>query len=546
MKDWIYTTKEILFDIRVKSVLPFFIILFFFINGVISAAQVSKTYDEDTHLDFGLNLLLGNAERPWESVMPISAWNAIPRFVSETSSGILSNDFFNTLLSARVMTILFACGVAYLVFYFSRALYGFVPAFFSLILFVLDPNILAHSQLITTDMFTTGALLLVVFLSWRYTQNRNWLNRITLAAGLGIALITKYTAMSFVPLIFGMLVLYDVVMAPQTGQSIDKYLMLLREYTVLILLTILISVVVLNAAYLGHRSFVPFGDYVFRSEVFSSLQTRFPFINDISVPLPYPHLQGFDWILAYEQTGEGHGNHYFLGQLRRGEGFAGYYIIAFLLKEPIPTQIIILFAGGVFAMSAARRSNFWQREYFLFVPIVFYTIYFNFFYNSQIGIRYYLIVFPLLHVFAGSLFSNWKIFPLQKKWLSGFAVVYLIVSTFSYFPYYLPYFNEIVWNRAYAYKYLADSNLDWGQGRDALEQYLATNPDTTYPTRYVRTGRFIISVNDLVGVKDPEVYAWLRENFEPVGHVAYSNLLFEITPEEKRELCLNSSYCSDQ
>ncbi len=538
--------KETFLYKSTQSIAPILIIAFFFINSLISAGQVAKTYDEDTHLNFGLNLLQGNAERPWESVMPISAWNALPRFIAETYPEGDFNDFLSTPLAARAMTILFTCGMAYLVFHFSRSLYGFVPALFSLVLFVFDPNILAHSQLVTTDIFATGALLLVVFLSWRYVRDRNLGNKILLATGLGFALVTKYTAMSFIPLIFSILVLYDVMKTIREGQNNGKTLWLMREYVALIILIALISVIILNIAYLAHRSFVPFDDYVFRSEVFSKLQVRFPFLDEIPVPLPYPHLQGFDWILAYEQTGEGHGNHYFLGQLRRGEGFVGYYIIAFLLKEPIATQLIILLAFGVFAMDPVRYSHFWQREIFLFIPIAFYTLYFNFFYNSQIGIRYYLIVFPLLYIFAGSLFSNWQFFSLWKKRLSGMAVLYLVVSTFSYFPYYLPYFNEIIWNRAYAYKYLADSNLDWGQGRQAMEQYLVNNPDISYPTRYVRSGRFIVSVNDLVGIKDPEVYAWLRENFEPIGHVAYSNLLFEITPAEKRELCLNSSYCSDR
>lgn len=121
-----------------------------------------------------------------------------------------------------------------------------------------------------------------------------------------------------------------------------------------------------------------------------------------------------------------------------------------------------------------------------------------------------------------------------------------MVSVFSYFPYYVPYFNEFVWNRTNAYKYLADSNLDWGQGRKELEKYLMDNPDVSYPTRFVRAGTFVVGANDLVGIKDPDVYAWLRENFRPVGNVAYSYLIFEITPQQKRELCLNTSYCADQ
>jgi hypothetical protein len=43
-----------------------------------------------------------------------------------------------------------------LVFYWSRALHGFLPAVFSLLLYALDPNIIAHSQLVTTDIYAAG------------------------------------------------------------------------------------------------------------------------------------------------------------------------------------------------------------------------------------------------------------------------------------------------------------------------------------------------------------------------------------------------------
>ena len=522
----------------------FLIIFLFFVNGVWSASQISKTYDEDTHLEFGLSLLNGNAERPWESVMPISAWNALPKFISAALPNGSVRDILEMHIAARIMSLLFSCGVAYLVFHFSRSLYGLIPAFFSLLLFVFDPNILAHSQLVTTDIYATGALLLTAFSTWRYAQNRNWSNRVLFASSLGFSLVTKFTAMSYIPLFFLILILHDWQRMRNGDRRSGENLRTFHDYVILASLTVVMSVIVLNVAYRFHRSFVPFGEYAFRSEVFDGFQKELPLLNKVPMPVPYAHLQGFDWILAFENSGEGHGYHYFLGELRSGEGFPGYFVVAFLLKEPISSQIIIGLAVILYLLRQDRRSRFWKHEMFLFIPVAFYTIYFNFFYNSQIGIRYYLIIFPLLHIFAGSLFVDWAFLPKRAKLAGALAVVYLVVSTLSYFPYYLPYFNEIIWNRNNAYKYLADSNLDWGQGRDALQKYLIDNPDVSYPTRFVRSGTFVIGANDLVGIKDPAVYAWLRENFEPIDNVAYSYLVFEVTSDSKRELCLNTSYCA--
>lgn len=526
-------------------------IILFFINSTFSVGNISRTYDESTHHKFGLQLLSGDGERPYESVMPISAWNALPRFFSglEIIPNKPVNNFLAEFITARIMTILFACGVAYLLFQFSRLLYGFIPALISLSLFIFDPNILAHSQLVTTDIFVTGALLFVTFSLWRYVTERSWVNRVLFAVSLGFALITKYTAMSFIPLFFLSLILHDVVqiLKKEKHQKNNGYFYLFQEYVILIIVVAVISILVLNIAYQFHRTLTPFGDYTFRTSTFSNLQKSYPFLNAIPVPVPYAHLQGFDWILAFEQTGEGHGRHYLFGELRQGDGFPGYYIVAFLLKEPLPTLIIIFLAFIVYFINKKRRFHFWKRELFLFVPIVFYFIYFNFFYNSQIGIRYYLIIFPLLYIFAGSLFVEWNTFSQIKKILSILSSIYLFISVLSYYPYYIPYFNEFVWNRSTAYKYLADSNLDWGQGRHEFEQYLIDNPDVSYPTRQVKAGTFIISANDLVGItKDPSIYDWLRDNFEPIDHVAYSYLIYHITPDERRELCLNSSYCANE
>lgn len=535
----------------IQNLVPAGLILLFFIHSLASVSRISRTLDERSHHTFGLNLLHGNAERPWESVMPISAWNALPRYISELKifpEGSLRN-FLADFLAARMMTIIFACGVAYLVFHFSRLLYGYFPALVSLFLFIFDPNILAHSQLVTTDIFVTGALLFVTFFTWRYARDRSWTNRILLALSLGFALITKYTAMSFIPLFFLILVIYDLarIVGAHVYHHLKGYVSLFREYLILAAVVALASIFILNVAYQFKNTFVPFGDYIFRETFFADLQRKYSFLNAIPVPTPYAHLQGFDWILAFEQTGEGHGRHYLLGHLREGKGFPGYYIVAFFLKEPFSIQIIIILACIVYFMDKTRRSRFWEQELFLFVPIVFYSIYFNFFYNSQIGIRYYLVVFPLLHIFAGSLFMKWSSFTTRNKVLSAVSGIYLVVSVFSYFPYYLPYFNEFVWNRSNAYKYLADSNLDWGQGRHEFEQYLIDNPQVSYPTRNVGAGDFIVSANDLVGIsKAPEVYAWLRDNFKPVGNVAYSYVVFHVTTEEKRELCLATSYCADK
>jgi hypothetical protein len=88
-----------------------------------------------------------------------------------------------------------------------------------------------------------------------------------------------------------------------------------------------------------------------------------------------------------------------------------------------------------------------------------------------------------------------------------------------------------------AYRYLADSNIDWGQGEQGLDDYLAKAEESVVlePEEPV-AGRIIVSVNFLVGLFDEENGRWLRENFTPVDHVGYSYLIFDISEEEILQL----------
>jgi hypothetical protein len=62
---------------------------------------------------------------------------------------------------------------------------------------------------------------------------------------------------------------------------------------------------------------------------------------------------------------------------------------------------------------------------------------------------------------------------------------------------------------------------------------MQTHPELKHAPRQPKAGTFIISANNLVGVMtDPSDYAWLRENFKPIDHVAYSYLIFNVTPED--------------
>jgi hypothetical protein len=225
-------------------------------------------------------------------------------------------------------------------------------------------------------------------------------------------------------------------------------------------------------------------------------------------------------------------------------GFKAYYLVAFLYKIPVATQAMILMACIGLMRSRERLKRVWRNEAFLIVPSMAFVIVFSLS-NAQIGIRYVLMVFPLMFVFASGAAMSWSADRVRHRALVFGLLGYLVVSNLSYFPHYISYFNELVLDRKMAYTILADSNLDWGQNTSYLTRYLASNPDAMYtkgevhglqlpPERvfdpeHPKAGVLVIGVNELLGItSEPARYQWIRERLKPVEHVAYSFLVFHI------------------
>ncbi|MGB7874946.1 MAG: glycosyltransferase family 39 protein [Anaerolineales bacterium] len=523
------------------------ILLFFFLIGAFSIREKSKTSDENAHYLYGRNIVLkGDATRFDDSKMPITALNALPRKWGRALPSGAFRSFIQEFWAARMVTLLFSALVALIVFIWSRSLYGFIPALFSLVLYILDPNILAHSRLVTTDIYAAGTTIFLFFFLWRFAHRRNLFNGLLCALALGLSLIAKYSAIVLIPLAFVTLLIFDTAAFlesydKQRTQAVVAYL---RRYIVYLIVAFVVVGFVVNISFLSTRTFAQLEDYQFQSDFFRSIQ-QIPAIKKISVPLPYPYLEGLDLVLNNERTGVSYGNIYLLGQIRHGnDGFTGYYFIASLLKVPIASQVIYLLAFYVYLRDPNRRSRFFADDIFLLVPVLFFTIYYNFFFNAQIGIRYYLVVFPFLYVFSGQLFSDFTRFSNITKRLALGSVAYLLFSVLSYYPNFLPYFNEFVWNRSHAYRYLADSNVDWGQNSDKLGEYLSAHPGAIFAPEEVQSGHIVLSVNDLTGVSGgPEKYEWLRESFKPVNTISYSYLVYEISEDELVGLCVATDYC---
>jgi hypothetical protein len=513
-------------------------LLFVFVNINIGSLE-NKTFttDEPFHYQYGVNLLAGDTDRFDDSKMPFSAFNAaLPTLLANTLNPEI--DFHQKYpLTGRIFTILFSTLCAYLVYLWSTKLYGRLAGYFSLLLYIFDPNIIAHSRLITTDIFATGMILLSFYTFWQFYRQKTWPFALLSAAVLGFSQLAKYTSAYLYPLFLGVVIIQEIPIWKALIQNRKSVKIFKRTISGLkyILFYSLVSLIIINCGYLFNRSFTPLKNYVFRSQLFQNIQTELSVFGEFPVPVPYPYLEGLDWVKERERTGHGYGRNYLFGELRDAEKFNGYFIYAALLKVPIATQIFIL-GGILFLIPPGKNNRFLKNEPFLLAPILFFFVYFNFMFQAQMGIRFYLVIFPFLYILSGNWVKNWfKLSPLKKYSIIGLSA-FLIVSVAAAYPHYIPYFNEFVWDQKRAYKYLVDSNLDWTQAHWYLEEYRAQHPEAIHEPSGPIVGTITASPNRVAGIANKNKLRWLRENFEPVDTIADTYLIYIITLEEIDEL----------
>jgi hypothetical protein len=501
-----------------------------------SLVNKGYTYDEEDHLRYGVNITHGNADRFDDSKMPVSAWNALPWRIAEWLPEGQFREALSGLFAARVPTVLAALLLGLLIYSWARELYGNKAGLLALSLLVIDANLLAHARFATTDLYAALGTTAALYFFWRFQRDGGLRAGVGSALTLGLAQLAKYSGVFLVPLfVLIALVRHWRTLFPRAGEQRSLWTRLQPKITFgYVALFIVGMLLVINAGFLFRNSFTLLGDYAFRSEQFQAIQQLLP--HALPIPVPYPYLEGLDWVLERERAGSVFGSLYLLGELRDGQGFNGYYFIAYLFKVPLAIQILFV-AAVVFYWRRRQAFQFARDEAFLLLPILFFFIYFNFLYESPTGIRFLLVAFPVMHIFTASLLAPQEAPTRRRQFTIGALLLAGLVSVLSYHPHYLSYFNELVPDRKQAYRILADSNIDWGQNSHWLERYLEQNPHVLSEPDGPTTGTLVVSVNNYTGVLNKEWFAWLRAlNKKPVGHVAYSYLVFDVTDDDLARL----------
>ena len=408
------------------------------------------------------------------------------------------NDAQAMFRRARLMMLLLGIALAAVVFAWSYELWGIWGAAFSLLLFAFDPNFMAHSTLVTTDVPAALAYAATLYAFWRFAGRMTIARGAAFAILFGVAQTVKFSTVLLAPIV----VFVAVVLVLRDRARLRPMLAALAGAAIA-------SIVIIWAVYGFRYSTAPDPEAARAEEVAARAALRQRVLDAPDV-WPTGHLD-LDhavqrWVTIEKLSSGMSGTtrpglaarlilfanaHHLLPEaylyglastvassLRRSSyldgrysntGFPDYFFWTTLWKTPLPI-LVALMIGLVLAWR--RRGD---QLALLVLPIVVYAGY-AFVGNINIGHRHLLPIFPLLYALCGAAGGWWVAnrarLVLAPAWLVFSA---LFVFATPVVNQHLAYLNEFAGGpRAGALK-LSDSNFDWGQDLARLGRWYASS-----------------------------------------------------------------------
>src|SRR5437763_5684324 len=185
--------------------------------AITAAIDKSPTFDEPTHLTAGYSYWLKNDYRldPENGNWP-ARWAALPLLLSRPSFpenaawkqgdvGRVSERFLygsgnnsdRVILLGRSMMAVVGAGLSLPIFFCSNRLFGAIGGLISELLAVFDPNLLAHSALVTVDVAAAFFFTAAIWSYFRLLQSANKLWLVTTALSWSGLFLAKMSAPAF-------------------------------------------------------------------------------------------------------------------------------------------------------------------------------------------------------------------------------------------------------------------------------------------------------------------------------------------------------------
>jgi hypothetical protein len=367
--------------------------------------------------------------------------------------------YHRNLVLARLGVLPFFVLATLVVFAWTRRIGGTAEAVWAVLLFTTLPPVLAHAGIATTDMAVTATIALALYCLTLWLEQPSRWRSLMLGLALGLALLSKLSALLFVPAAIVAVVLSrrGEGAEQETGSGPTRTTRLRLTY-----------VAVLLTVWAGYRFAV--GPLTVPEAARPAAEPAPATTLDRlarAVVLPAPALfEGLGQLAVKNRDGH---KSYLLGEVRT-TGWWYFFPVALAVKTPLP--FLLLTAAGIVAAIRAysgreRRRRLEPAAVALAILLVCLPSRIN------IGVRHVLPMYPFLAIAAAmgvvGLWRAQRARPAARA-LAVLLIGWQLASSAAAHPDYLAWFNELAGR--HPERILVDSDLDDGQDLDRLADTL--------------------------------------------------------------------------
>ena len=414
---------------------------------------------------------------------------------------VCHNFFFNSgnnpdamVFRGRLMAVVIALLTVLAVYGWTARVFGPAAGLLACFLCALDPTMLAHGRLMTSDVTAALFLLMSVGCFWSLLRRFTYFRLASSTVCFGLLMVSKMSGVLAVPmalLIFLSRVALGRPWPVRLSGFRPRWVRTLPGKACLggcAALVHLFGALAIIWCFCGWQ-YKPSSDWKEhrdsytepRASVFESLgssRAMFTAMERWKI-LPDAYLYGLAHTLKYSAQRPA-----FLNGQYSMTGWWYYFPYCFLVKTPLTLLALIGLGAGSLVCLVARRGS--KRRVALWALLDKTSLIWSLllvygmaavFTNLNIGHRHLLPIYPPLFMLAGAA-GGW--FMRGRRWSRATIVVLLmlqIVVIARIHPHYLAYFNELVGGPSRGYLHLTDSNVDWGQDLPSFSRWLREHRD---------------------------------------------------------------------
>lgn len=444
-------------------------------TGLVAAVvhRESLTFDEDDHMfagymmwktgDYGLNpehpplvKLLATVpilgEKLW--IPPLQGRDFKKEAYLDGRDWLAKNDGASQRLVFRMRLAagLLALGLSLAVFFAAREWFGTGAALIAMALLVFDPNVMAHSALVTTDVGVSLFFLASIYAFYRYATRPSAARLLAAGVAMGLLAATKHSGILLIPMLVPVIAWEAVAAKGARMRTAPRLTGAFAGMTV-------VAVAVLWAFYGFRYAARPAGlalstslaDYVAPLGKFNA--TVVMGVAHLHL-LPESYLMGLVDVKRMAQ---------FYPTFALGTVYAHgqwwYFPAVILIKSTL--GLLALCALACWAALTGRIGKTRELVYLLAPGAVYLAVAMAS--GIDIGARHILPLYTMAAILAGAGAAALGVRSRGWAWVAGVLVAAHIASSLWVFPSQMAYANEAWGGAKNTHNLLSDANVDWAQ-----------------------------------------------------------------------------------